>query len=151
MCHSDEYKPFTTEENKSNLGTREKDDTVFNNCSICLLWFAAKSESLLVRLSGLQAICYRLLISQRYSFELQAPVKKGTLRCGSRVAITAWRPMQATLHFREEQASALFQLHCLQYPRYSFTFPLHCSLELVWVSLHQWFSNCDLWIPMDYF
>lgn len=113
----------------------------------------AKSVSLTCTypLAGLQAIRYQLLISRRYSLELQPPVKKGALRSGSRVAVPAWRPMQATSLFREEQASALFELHRWQHPRYLFTFPLHCSLELVWVSLHQWFSNRDLWIPMDNF
>lgn len=46
--------------------TGEKDDTILNNCSIFLLWFAAKSVSFTCTylLAGLQAICYQLLISQ---------------------------------------------------------------------------------------
>lgn len=42
LCHSDEYKPFTTGGNKNNLSTWEKDDTIFNNCSIHPLWFASE-------------------------------------------------------------------------------------------------------------
>lgn len=40
VCHCDEHKHFTTEENK-NIRTWETDDTIFNNCSIHLFWFAA--------------------------------------------------------------------------------------------------------------
>lgn len=87
----------------------KKDDIIFNNCSICLLWFAAKSVSLtcmIYPLAVLQAISYQLLISWRYLLELQPPLKKGTSRSGTRVAITAQRSMQTTSRFREEQASA---------------------------------------------